>query len=74
MAVENGDKTYSKTSFKEQKHPRQKGGVFKKKSKTEEDSVSYHHKFSGKSHPRQADGSFVSNGVTLGQARYGSQR
>jgi hypothetical protein len=67
----NGTKTYSKTSFKEKKHPRGKGGSFTSKGKTEEESVSYHHDFDGKQHPRAKDGSF-SNGVCLGLTRYGS--
>lgn len=86
--MKNGDLTYSKTPFKEKKHKRGTGGTFEKKHKTEEAAVSYHHKFTGKEHPRKQDGSFVSNDVHLytsdgityhesdalknGKSRYGS--
>lgn len=76
VMVDNGKATYSKTPFKEGKHQRASGGTFSKKSETEEDDVSYHHKFSKGSHPRKADGSFgnsgyPSDGVIQGMLRYG---
>lgn len=77
MAIHNGDKTYSKTPFKESKHKRGSGGTFSKKDSTEKDKVAYHHKFSSGSHPRGKDGSFsnsakyVSSGAKVGQSRYG---
>lgn len=69
--MDNGDATYSKTPFKGSKHPRGKGGKFHDKGKTEEESVSYHHKFSDKGHPRGSDGTFrnMSAGCKLGLER-----
>jgi hypothetical protein len=72
----NGDKTYSKTSFSGSKHPRGQGGSFKKNPNgTEEERVSYHHKFSSKGHPRGKDGTFNSSeGCKLGYEKYGPKR
>lgn len=70
--MQNGDKTYSKTSFKESKHKRGAAGTFSKKAYTEEEDVSYHHSFSKAAHPHKSDGTFVSNGLALGIAKYGS--
>lgn len=48
---------------------------FHDKGKTEEESVSYHHKFSDKGHPRGSDGTFrnMSDGCKLGLERYGKK-
>lgn len=82
--MKNGFKTYSKTEFKEDKHKRGANGTFGEKHETEKDKVEYHHKFSGKEHPRGKDGSFVntyssadkhleeSSHMKNGRARYGS--
>lgn len=70
----NGDKTYSKTSFSGGKHPRGKGGSFKKNpGGTESERVSYHHKFSKASHPHGKDGTFNSDGLKRGIAAYGKK-
>lgn len=74
--MNNGYKTYSKTPFSEKKHPREPGGTFQARVKTEEDDVSYHYDFDKASHPRGKDGSFTANaseGVKLGYKRYGPQ-
>ena len=72
--MKNGKDTYSKTSFKEPKHPRTGTGTFEKKSSTEEEDVSYHHKFDKSSHPTKSDGTFVKNASVLGKERYGSNK
>ena len=72
--MNNGYKTYSKTSFKEGKHKRKADGSFGSKDHTEEQDVSYHHKFTRSKHPTAKDGTFVSNGVLLGIRRYGSSK
>ena len=70
--MRNGKDTYSKTPFKDTKHPRGKGGTFKKKLVTEEESVSYHHKFTPSKHSRGKDGTF--NALEIGRQRYGSNK
>ena len=74
--VNNGTKTYSKTPFKEKKHPRGSGGTFKSNPYREEGRVSYHHDFSPSQHKRAKDGAFSneSNGVRQGRARYGTSQ
>lgn len=76
MVMVNGYKTYSKTPFSEKKHPRESGGTFTARVRTEEDDVDYHYDFDKSSHPRGKDGAFTSNashGVKLGYERYGTQ-